>query len=68
LRKYFAREGVLSALEIRFGLPPLAIQEAVNRIEDLTRLRALHRQAILATSLAEFVAGLSEDTFSHQAG
>ena len=60
MRKYFAREGVLSALEIRFGLPPLAIQEAVNRIEDLARLRALHRQAILARSLEEFVAGLVE--------
>jgi len=40
----------------------------VNRIEDLARLRALHRQAILAASLEEFVAGLSEDGNGHQEG
>jgi hypothetical protein len=55
-----AREGVLATLEIRFGHAPAAAQEAVNRTEDPARLRALHRRAILAASLAEFVAGLSD--------
>ncbi len=55
-----AREGVLAALEIRFGTLPVALQEAIQRIGDLTRLRALHRQAILATSLEEFAASLDE--------
>jgi predicted transposase YdaD len=53
-----ARRGVLAALEIRFGRTPLVVQEAVNCIEDLTRLWMLHRQAILAASLEEFAADL----------
>lgn len=55
-----AREGVLSALEIRFGRAPVAVQEAVNRTADLEQLRALQRRAILAASLEEFAAGLAE--------
>jgi hypothetical protein len=55
-----AREGVLAALEIRFGWTPSAVQDAVNGIVDLGRLRGLHRQAILASSLDEFTAALPE--------
>ncbi len=55
-----AREGVLATLQIRFGQTPVALQEAVNRIADLTRLRTLHRHAILAASLEEFASGLVE--------
>ncbi len=53
-----ARESILAALELRFGRPPIELEEAINRIEDLTKLRALHRRAILASSLDEFVAEL----------
>jgi hypothetical protein len=61
-----AREGVLAALEIRFGVAPLAVQEMVNCIEDLPQLRALHRRAILAASLEEFAAGLVEGNGHHE--
>jgi len=61
-----AREGVLAALEIRFGVAPLAVQEMVNCIEDLPQLRALHRRAILAASLEEFAAGLVEGNGNHE--
>ena len=56
-----ARESVLATLELRFGPPPAAVVETVNRIEDLEQLRALLRRAVLASSLAEFTAGLADD-------
>ncbi len=55
-----ARESVLATLELRFGPPPAAVVETVNRIEDLEQLRALLRRAVLASSLAEFTAGLAD--------
>jgi len=48
------RTSVLDALEARFGRVSLAIQAAVNRLQDPGILRALHKQAILANSLEEF--------------
>jgi predicted transposase YdaD len=60
------RECVLSALEIRFGHAPMAVQEAVSRTEDLTQLRALLRRAILAASLEEFAAGLDGGNGHHK--
>ncbi len=53
-----ARESVLAALELRFGRPPIELEDAINRIEDLTKLRVLLRRAILASSLDEFTAEL----------
>ena len=49
-----ARTSVLDVLETRFGRVPLTIQATVNRLDDPGLLRALHKQAILASSLAEF--------------
>lgn len=56
-----ARASVLAALELRFGPAPASVTAAVNRSEDLARLRALLRQAVLAGSLAEFTAALADD-------
>ncbi len=57
-----ARESVLAALSLRFGRLPLAVEDAVNRIADLPRLRALLQRAILAGSLAEFTVALAADS------
>jgi len=59
-----SRTSVLDALEARFGRTTLAIQAAVNRLQDPGMLRALHKQAILANSLEEFESLLS----SYQVG
>lgn len=53
-----ARESVLAALTLRFGHVPAALEDTVNRIADLPRLRVLLQRAILAGSLAEFTAEL----------
>ncbi|OIO91164.1 MAG: hypothetical protein AUK03_11725 [Anaerolineae bacterium CG2_30_64_16] len=60
------RECVLSALEIRFGSTPIAVEGTVNHTEDLARLRTLLRRAILARSLEEFAAGLVEGNGHHE--
>ena len=49
-----ARESVLENLDVRFGEVPSEIVEAVNAIEDLSRLRQRRRQSITIGSLAAF--------------
>jgi predicted transposase YdaD len=49
-----ARESVIEVLKIRFEDVPQTIKEAVNQIEDVARLKQLHKQAITVASLIEF--------------
>ena len=54
------REAVLDNLLVRFGNVPVEIEEAVNGVSDIERLRYLRRQAILVENLPEF----AEELFS----
>ncbi|NES85541.1 MAG: transposase [Moorea sp. SIO2B7] len=49
-----ARESVIEALEVRFNLVPLTIISELNIIEDVARLKQLHRLAISINSVEEF--------------
>ena len=48
------QETIVETLTIRFGEVPDELVEAVWQVEDLTRLRSLHRQAVLVDELANF--------------
>ena len=48
------REGILQALEIRFGEVPYSVREAVNRVTSDRELQKLLRAAITARSLDQF--------------
>jgi hypothetical protein len=48
------RENILDLLQVRFGELPESVVEAVNRLEDITILKQLHRQTISVGSLADF--------------
>jgi len=60
------REDVLAALEVRFGAASLAFRETMERIDDLAKLKRLHRQAILAASLEEFTHHLTTEGNGHR--
>ncbi len=49
-----AQESVSAALAIRFGATPVTVERSVNRVDDLTLLRALLKEAILASNMTEF--------------
>ena len=49
-----ARESIIEVLEIRFEVVPQSIVEVINKINDLSRLKSLFRQAITIASLSEF--------------
>lgn len=49
-----ARAWVIEVLETRFEDVPQNIKEAVNQIDDVARLKQLHKQAITVASLIEF--------------
>ena len=49
-----SREMVLEALEVRFGEIPQEITELINSLDDVNKLKILHRQAIKCASLDEF--------------
>jgi len=49
-----AAEALLEALTLRFRSVPQELLVALQQISDLTRLKELHRQAIIAQSLEEF--------------
>ena len=51
-----ARDWVIKVLEMRFENVPQTIKEAVNQIEDVSRLEQLLKVAITVSSLAEFQA------------
>jgi flagellar biosynthesis/type III secretory pathway protein FliH len=53
-----ARQAVLRALELKHQDVPQGLVEALDHIEDLTRLKALLDRAILSASVEEFAAGL----------
>jgi hypothetical protein len=48
------RENILDLLEIRFGTVSDRVTNALTGMDNLARLKALHRQAVLADSLTEF--------------
>ncbi|MBF0526256.1 MAG: hypothetical protein HQK56_14310 [Deltaproteobacteria bacterium] len=54
------REVVIEILEIRFGQVPSEVSDAINELVDLSRLKTLHRQALLIKSIDEFVAALEQ--------
>jgi len=51
-----AREDILTVLGLRFGALPVEVMQALNRMDDVAQLTALHKEAILAPSLQEFAA------------
>ena len=53
-------EAILEALEIRFGLSEAhALSDYIATIDDLQRLKQLHRAAIQVSSLAAFLEELN---------
>ena len=55
------REGVVDALENRFGKPvPAKMISTLDRVEDVTRLKALGKTALTADSLEVFQAALGD--------
>ncbi|MCT7964542.1 transposase, partial [Laspinema sp. D1] len=58
------RENILDLLQVRFGEVPQSVVEAVNRLEDITILKQLHRQTISVGFLAEFEQLLNPSTDS----
>jgi hypothetical protein len=56
-----ARESVLEVLRLRFGEEAAAeFQEAVNRLEHLEQLTALHRLAVQSRRLSQFRRGMPQ--------
>ena len=53
------KEDVMEILRVRFGLVPKEIAEAIKRQDDLSTLKTLFKQAILADSLAAFEQALA---------
>ena len=49
-----SRDWVIRVLETRFEEVPEEIKEAINRLEDISRLEQLHKQAITISSLVDF--------------
>lgn len=56
-----AREDVLTVLEVRFGVTPLLVRTAIERMNDLAKLKHLHRQALLAMDMEEFARHLAAE-------
>ena len=56
------RENILDLLQVRFGEVPPSLVEGVNRLEDISTLKQLHRQTISVGSLAEFEQLLDSNT------
>jgi predicted transposase YdaD len=52
------RSDIIEALEVRFGVVPDQVRETISVIRGDSRLRHLHRAAILAASLDDFVSEL----------
>ena len=61
-RQENAIENILSVLELRFGLGTAQdLQITLEGIEDLQRLKALHRTAVQTDSLDAFMQTLTEN-------
>jgi predicted transposase/invertase (TIGR01784 family) len=54
------RDNILELLEIRFGTVPDRVAVALAGGETLAQLKAIHRQAAMATSLSEFEMALTQ--------
>jgi hypothetical protein len=54
------RDNILELLEIRFGTVPDRVAVALAGVETLAQLKAIHRQAVMATSLSEFEMALTQ--------
>ena len=63
-REENAREMLIDLLQVRFGSLPNNLIEQLNQIEDISRLKALHREAIGVDSLYAFQQLLIGDDFS----
>ena len=48
------RENVIEILQMRFQEVPPELNEALNKINDVSILKQLHRQAITVSSISEF--------------
>ena len=53
-RQESLQEAIIETLTLRFGELPDELVEAIQKVKDLTRLRALHRQAVLVDALENF--------------
>ena len=49
-----AREAVIETLELRFGVVPRSIIKEIDKIEELTLLKILHKQGVTFESLDQF--------------
>ncbi|MBC6419792.1 MAG: hypothetical protein GDA44_14015 [Prochloron sp. SP5CPC1] len=49
-----ARESAIAVLETRFEIVPKQLQDMVNTLENLQKLKELLRQAVTVPSLEEF--------------
>ena len=54
--------GIFEVLEERFGDIPPSISDDIRQIEDRSRLRTLHRQAIRSASIDDFRQQLRDQT------
>ncbi len=59
-----AREAVIDILETRFGEVPGDLAAAIQRVEDVSLLKRLHKQAVAVRSMQEFAQAVS--TFNVQ--
>lgn len=55
-----AREDVIEVLAVRFGDIPSNVLENINRINDVSVLKRLHRNAIAISSMEAFVELINE--------
>ena len=61
-RRENAVENILSVLDVRFGIgTDQTLQIALEQIEDIQRLEALHRTAVQTDSVAAFLQTLVEN-------
>ena len=49
-----AQESILEALEVRFGSVPPELRARIGKLTDVEMCKALHRQAVSASTLEDF--------------
>jgi len=55
------QEVILEALSLRFGTLPPGLVDALSQLDDVARLKQLHRGSVTTTSLEEFQSLLSQN-------
>lgn len=60
-RQEAIREMLFDLLQARFGELTLFFKEQINQIEDMNRLKILHREAVTVKSLAVFAQFLTNN-------